>query len=116
MDCILYSSLSSLPTTHSALHYMPLTHIHTLMAETAMQVSNHSHKHTHTLMGTAFRSNLEFSILPKDTWTYRLEEPGIEPLIFRDVFLVCSLSEFVVLKNASLLVIWFALNHLLVKK
>ena len=32
---------------------------------------------------TATESNLGFSVLPKDTSTCGLEEPGIEPLTFR---------------------------------
>ena len=40
----------------------------------------HTHSHTD---GTAIRSNLGLSILPKDISTRGLEEPGIEPPIFR---------------------------------
>ena len=38
---------------------------------------------THTPHGKAIRSNLGFSILLKDTSTFRLEESGIKPPIFR---------------------------------
>ena len=36
-----------------------------------------------TFIGAAIRSNEGFSVLPKDTWTCGLEEPGIKLLIFR---------------------------------
>ena len=40
--------------------------------------------HTHSYTdGTAIGSNLGLSILPKDTSTCGLEEPGIEPPILR---------------------------------
>ena len=42
----------------------------------------HTHSHTDD---TAIRNNLGFSILPKDTLTCGLKEPGIEPLIFWSV-------------------------------
>ena len=45
----------------------------------------HIHQSTHTFMHRwlSIGSNLGFSILLKDTLTYRLEEPGIEPPTFK---------------------------------
>ena len=90
----LYSILSTPP---SALQYMPtFTHSHThrgchanllIRSDTALQSkATHAmclyspiHTHSHT-DGTDIGSNFEFSIAPKDTSIFGLEEPGIKPL------------------------------------
>ena len=66
------------------------THIHTLngyRGDHARSPPAHQRKltiHTHSYTdGSAIRTNLGLSVLPKDTSTCGLEEPGIEPPIFR---------------------------------
>lgn len=84
----LVQHFSSVQTTQSAWHYSfaftkshTHTHTHILMARTAVQGTN-------TPMG----SNSGISILPKDTSTYRPEEPGIKPLIFNQWMIRSTLS------------------------
>ena len=75
------------PFTHTHTH----THIHTLMAEAAMQGANSAHQeeflmliHTHSYTdGTAFGSNLGFSIL-LDTLTSGLVELRTELKLLND--------------------------------
>ena len=85
-----FRRLKALFTLSVKIH--PFTHIHTLMTGATTQGINllirrkltiQTHPYT---VGTAIRSTVGLSILPKDTWTFGLEEPGIKPPIFNGIF------------------------------